>query len=138
MALRSGHQQLTPLHVLRTLLDDGDRATANLIEGAGGQAAQISQTVDQELAKLPKVEGAGAGQIYLAPETARLFEQAEQLSKQAGDSFVTVEYVLLALALALASRGIIMSEHAIREASGEEQENVRQRCGQKMHRFMTS
>ncbi len=100
LALRGGHQQLTPLHVLKALLDDEQRLAANLIEAAGGSATQVGREVDLELAKMPKVEGAGAGQIYLAPETARLFDQAEQLSEKAGDSFVTVEYMLLALALA--------------------------------------
>ena len=52
------------------------------------------------LAKLPKVEGSGAGQLYLAPETARLFEQAEKIAQKAGDSYVTVERLLLALAMA--------------------------------------
>jgi len=100
LALRGGHQQLTPLHVLKALLDDEQRLAANLIEAAGGSATQVGREVDLELAKIPKVEGAGAGQIYLASETARLFDQAEQLSEKAGDSFVTVEYMLLALALA--------------------------------------
>jgi ATP-dependent Clp protease ATP-binding subunit ClpB len=104
VALRSGHQQLTPLHVLKALLDDEDRLSGNLIEAAGGSATQVAREVDLELAKLPKVEGAGSGQIYLAPETARLFDQAEQLSQKAGDSFVTVEYMLLALALTSASK----------------------------------
>jgi ATP-dependent Clp protease ATP-binding subunit ClpA len=100
LALRNGHQQFTPLHVLKALLEDEDRLAANLVEACGGQPSQLLQSVERELAKIPKVEGAGAGQIYLAPETARLFDQAEQLSQKAGDSFVTVEYLLLALALA--------------------------------------
>src|SRR5260221_13611037 len=100
LTLRSGHQQLTPLHVLKALLDDEERLAANLIEAAGGSATQFGREVDLELSRLPKVEGAGAGQIYLAPETARLFDQAEQLSEKAGDNFVTLEYMLLALALA--------------------------------------
>ena len=100
LALRGGHQQLTPLHVLKALLEDEDRLAANLIEAAGGSAKQIALEVDIELGKLPKVEGAGSGQVYLAPETARLFDQAEQLAEKAGDSFVTVEYMLLAVALA--------------------------------------
>src|ERR1700745_1396806 len=100
LALRGDHQQLTPLHVLKALLDDEERLAANLIEAAGGSATQVGREVDLELAKIPKVEGAGAGQIYLAPETARLFEQAEQSAQKAGDKFVTLEYVLLALALA--------------------------------------
>src|ERR1700730_12478971 len=99
LALRNGHQQITPQHVLKALLDDEDRLAANLIEASGGTAAAVDQGVERELTKLPKVEGAGAGQVYLAPETARLFDQSEQLSEKAGDSFVTVEHMLLALAL---------------------------------------
>jgi ATP-dependent Clp protease ATP-binding subunit ClpB len=99
LALRSGHQQFTPLHVAKGLLDDQDGLAASLIAACGGRVEQVSQEIDRELAKLPKVEG-GTGQIYLAPETARLFDQAEQMAQKAGDSFVTAEYVLLALALA--------------------------------------
>src|SRR6266850_4188374 len=113
LALRSGHQQLTPLHLLKVLLDDKERLAANLIEATGSPAAPVIQAVDRELAKLPKIEGAGAGQIYLAPETARLFDQAEQLSQKAGDSFVTVEYMLLALALASGRAGEILKQAGV-------------------------
>src|SRR3984957_6819092 len=113
LALRSGHQQITPLHVLKGLLDDEDRLAANLIEASGGRAAAVGQDVERELAKLPKVEGSGAGQVYLAPETARLFDQAEQLSQKAGDSFVTVEYMLLALALAGGTAAHILKRNRI-------------------------
>ena len=99
LALRGGHQQLTPLHVLKALLEDEDRLATNLIEAASGSAKQIALEVDIELGKLPKVEGAGSGQVYLAPETAHLFDQAEQLAEKAGDSFVTVEYMLPAGAM---------------------------------------
>ena len=99
LALRSGHQQFTPLHIAKALLDEQDGLAANLIAASGGRPEQVRQAVDRELGKLPKVEG-GGGQIYLAPETARLFDQAEQMAQKAGDTFVTAEYVLLALALA--------------------------------------
>src|ERR1700733_374824 len=82
LALRSGHQQITPLHVLRALLDDEDRLAANLIEASDGTAIALEQAVELELAKLPKVEGSGAGQAYLAPETGRLFGQAEQCARK--------------------------------------------------------
>src|SRR5258706_11835235 len=113
LALRNGHQQLTPLHILKALLEDEDRLAENLIEATGGPAAQVQQAVDRELAKLPKIEGSGAGQVYLAPETARLFDQAEQLSQKAGDSFVTVEYMLLALALASGRAGEILKQAGV-------------------------
>ena len=99
LALREGHQQLTPLHLIKVLLDDPDGLAAGLIDAAGGDAAGALGGTEAELAKLPKVEGSGAGQVYLGPETARLFDQAEQIAKKAGDSFVTVETLLLALVL---------------------------------------
>ena len=98
MALREGHQRLLPDHLLKVLLDDEEGLAGNLIEAAGGDARQARQAAEQLLAKQPKVEGTGAGQVYLAPETARLFDAALRDAKQAGDSFVTVERLLAALA----------------------------------------
>ncbi|MBL6931349.1 MAG: ATP-dependent chaperone ClpB [Rhodospirillales bacterium] len=100
LASRSNHQQLTPLHILKVLLDDKEGLAANLIAAAGGDAPRGLKAVETELAKLPKVQGAGAGQTYLAQETGKLFEQAEQIAEKAGDSFVTAERLLLALVLA--------------------------------------
>jgi ATP-dependent Clp protease ATP-binding subunit ClpB len=113
LAMRHGHQQITPVHVLKALLDDEDRLAANLIEATGASATLLSQAVERELAKLPKVEGSGAGQVYLAPETARLLDQAEQLSEKAGDKFVTVEYMLLALALASGAAAEILKQAGV-------------------------
>jgi len=100
LALRSGHQRLTPEHLLKVLLEDKEGLCANLIAAAGGDPKRSLAGVEAELAKLPRVEGAGAGQVYLSPELARVFEQAETIAEKAGDSFVTVERILLALALA--------------------------------------
>jgi ATP-dependent Clp protease ATP-binding subunit ClpB len=100
LALRSGHQRLTPEHVLEVLLEDKDGLCANLIAAAGGDPRRALAGVEAELAKLPKVEGAGAGQVYMSPEVARVFDAAQQIAVKAGDAFVTVERLLLALALA--------------------------------------
>jgi ATP-dependent Clp protease ATP-binding subunit ClpB len=100
LALREGHQRFTPEHVLKVLLDDPEGLSANLIKAAGGDPKRALDLTEAALAKLPRVEGAGAGQLYLAPETARLFDQAEKLAEKAGDSFVTVERFLTALAMA--------------------------------------
>ncbi|MBM3568158.1 MAG: ATP-dependent chaperone ClpB [Alphaproteobacteria bacterium] len=99
LAQRSGHQRLTPEHVLKVLLDDKEGLAAGLIRAAGGRPEQALAKIEQALARQAKVEGQGAGQLYLAPETARLFEQAEKAAEKAGDSFVTAEMLLLALAL---------------------------------------
>jgi len=99
LALREGHQQFSPLQLLKVLLDDNEGLASGLIDRSGGNSRAILQATEQALAKLPKVSGGGAGQIYLAPETARAFTAAEQAAEKAGDSFVTVERLLLALAL---------------------------------------
>jgi ATP-dependent Clp protease ATP-binding subunit ClpB len=100
LALRSGHQRLIPEHLLKVLLDDKEGLCANLIRAAGGDPAAAMLAVEAELNRQPKVEGSGAGQVYMSPELARIFDQAEQLAEKAGDNFVTVERLLLAVALA--------------------------------------
>jgi ATP-dependent Clp protease ATP-binding subunit ClpB len=103
LAQRSGHQRFIPEHLLKVLLDDREGLAANLIRAAGGDSARALSATEAALAKQPRVEGAGAGQLYMATETARLFEQAEKLADKAGDSFVTAERLLLALAMAAGS-----------------------------------
>ncbi|KLN59476.1 ATPase AAA [Kiloniella spongiae] len=99
LAHRSDHQRLTPEHMLKVMLDDSEGLAANLITAAGGNPTKAREDIDRALAKLPKVSGQDVGQVYLAPETARVFEQAEQIAKKAGDNYVTVERLLIALAL---------------------------------------
>src|SRR5215469_16963242 len=100
LALRSNHQVFKPEHLLKVLIDDDEGLAARLIRAAGGRPEEVRTGVEAQLAKLPRVEGSGAGQMYLAPETARLFDQAEEIAKKAGDSFVTAEMLLLALTMA--------------------------------------
>jgi ATP-dependent Clp protease ATP-binding subunit ClpB len=99
LALREGNQQFTTEHLLKVLLDDEEGLAAGLIDRAGGNSREALRQVEQALAKLPKVEGSGAGQLYMAPALARLFDNAEKIAQKAGDSFVTVERLLLALAM---------------------------------------
>ena len=117
LALREGHQRFTPEHLLKVLLDDPDGLAANLIKAAGGEPKRALDVTEAALARLPKVEGAGAGQLYLAPETARLFDQAEKLAEKAGDSFVTVERMLMALAMAPGSE----AANALKQAGASPQ-----------------
>ncbi|MDX3808181.1 ATP-dependent chaperone ClpB [Bosea thiooxidans] len=98
IALREGHQQFTSEHLLKALLDDNEGMAAGLIDRAGGQSRVALQLVDQALTKLPKVSG-GSGGLNLTPGLARVFDTAEKAAEKAGDSFVTVERLLLALAI---------------------------------------
>ncbi len=97
-ALSEGHQQFTPEHVLKVLLDDDQGMAASLIERAGGDAKAARLANDAALAKMPKVSG-GGGQVYLSQPLAKVFTAAEEAAKKAGDSFVTVERLLLALGI---------------------------------------
>ncbi|AMN39688.1 ATP-dependent chaperone ClpB [Rhodoplanes sp. Z2-YC6860] len=99
LALREGHQQFTPEHVLKVLLDDPEGLAAGLIDRAGGNSRQALKGVEDALGKMPKVSGSGSGQVYLAAATARLFDNAEKIAEKAGDSYVTVERLLLAIAM---------------------------------------
>src|SRR3954466_6181127 len=97
LALRQGHQRFSPEHLLKVLLDDEEGLAAGLIKAAGGDSRLALRETEAALKKLPKVSGTGAGQVYLAPETARVFETAQKLSEKAGDSYVSAERLLQAL-----------------------------------------
>ncbi|BBU61800.1 chaperone protein ClpB [Methylosinus sp. C49] len=99
LATREGNPQLTPEHVLKVLLDDEQGLSAGLIDRAGGRSREALAKTEAALAKLPKVSGGGAGQPSLNQATARLFDNAEKLAQKASDSYVTVERLLLAIAL---------------------------------------
>ena len=98
LALREGHQQFTTEHLLKVLLDDDQGLAAGLIDRAGGRSREALIQTEIALSKMPKVQGSGAGQLYLAPTTARVFDNAEKIAQKAGDSYVTVERLLLSLA----------------------------------------
>lgn len=98
MALGRGHQQFAPEHLLKVLLDDPEGMAAGLINAAGGDAGHALSAVDRALEAMPRVSG-GNGQLYLTAPTAKVFSTAEALADKAGDSFVTVERLLIALAI---------------------------------------
>src|SRR5580704_14972825 len=98
LAQREGHQQFSTDHLLKVLLDDPEGLCSGLIDRAGGNSRAALAATEAALAKRPKVSGGGAGQVYLDPALARVFDTAEKAGEKAGDSFVTVERLLLALA----------------------------------------
>ena len=97
-ALSSNHQQFAPEHLLKVLVDDEEGLAASLIERAGGRVADVRLGLQAALDALPKVTG-GNGQLYLAQPLAKVFTTAEEVAKKAGDSFVTVERPLTAMAI---------------------------------------
>lgn len=113
LALREGHQQFVPEHLLKVLIDDEEGLAARLINACGGRDAMVRAGVEAALKKLPQVQG-GSGQVYLAAETAKLLDNAQTVAKKAGDSFVTAEYLLLGLVLATSTEaGKILKEAGV-------------------------
>ena len=101
VAIRMNHQRISPEHLLKALLEDEQGMASGLIDRAGGSAQVARREIDAALAKIPQVSGAGASAPPgLDNDTVRLLDQAEQIAKKAGDSYVTVERLLLACALA--------------------------------------
>ncbi|MFE1601433.1 ATP-dependent chaperone ClpB [Methylobacterium sp. ID0610] len=98
LAMREGHPQLAPGHVLKVLLDDPEGLCAGLIDRAGGQSRVALAQIEAWLDKQPKVSG-GASQPQATRDLMRLFDTAEKAAEKAGDSYVTVERLLLALAV---------------------------------------
>ncbi len=132
LALREGHQQFAPEHLLKVLLDDPEGLAAGLIDRSGGRSREALSAVEAALAKRPKVEGGGAGQLYLEPALARVFDAAEKTGEKAGDSFVTVERLLLASGAREGQRGGPDPEECRRDAADPQRGD--QRAAQGPHR----
>jgi ATP-dependent Clp protease ATP-binding subunit ClpB len=98
IAIREYHQRLTPEHFLKALLDDEEGAAAGLIKAAGGDPAPARTAVELELSRLPKVQGAGAGQPQITPELVRVLDSAQQTAQKAGDEYTAQDRLLVALA----------------------------------------
>jgi len=98
IAVRENHQRLGPEHILKALMDDDQGLASNLIQRSGGAPARVVEALEATIAKIPQVSG-DAGQIYLDGQTAKVLAEAEKIADKAGDSFVPVERILMALAM---------------------------------------
>ncbi|KPM23315.1 ATPase AAA [Citromicrobium sp. RCC1885] len=114
-AIRLNHQRMTPLHILKVLLDDSEGMAAGLVQRAGGDPVKAEQRVDDELGRIPAVSGSGAqASPGLDNDSVRMLDQAQQIAEKSGDSFVTVERLLVALALASNSKaGSVLADAGV-------------------------
>jgi ATP-dependent Clp protease ATP-binding subunit ClpB len=97
IAMRESHQRLTPEHLLQALMDDDQGLASNLIKRAGGEPARVTEALGLAMGKLPKVSG--DAQPFMDPGLVRVLDEAAKLAKKAGDAFVPVERILMALAM---------------------------------------
>ena len=121
IAIREFNQRITPEHLLKALLDDTEGAASGLIRAAGGDADVAKRGVDAEVARIPKVQGSGAGQPQVSPELVRVLDAAQQAATKAGDEYVAQDRLLLALAAsdtsaARALRGANVTPQALDKA----------------------
>ena len=113
IAVREHNQQITPAHLLKALLDDEQGMAAGLIDAAGGDSKTAKREVDALVAKIPTVTGSGANSApAMDGNTIRILDQAEQVAKKSGDQYVTVERILLAMALAKGTDVATALDHA--------------------------
>jgi ATP-dependent Clp protease ATP-binding subunit ClpB len=117
VALRDYHQRIVPEHLLKVLVDDTEGAAAGLIRLAGGDPAEVSRRTDESLAKQPRVEGSGAGQPQMAPETMRILDAAQQAAQQGGDEYVAQDRLFVALAHGDHGAARILREAGLTERS---------------------
>ncbi|HEY0446302.1 MAG TPA: ATP-dependent chaperone ClpB [Allosphingosinicella sp.] len=115
VAVRMDHQRIAPVHLLKALLEDEQGMAAGLIARAGGSAEAARRETDEALAKIPAVSGSGAASApALDGDTIRVLDQAEQIAQKAGDSFVTVERLLLALTMARGDAGKALQDAGVK------------------------
>ncbi|PWG02312.1 ATP-dependent chaperone ClpB [Sphingosinicella humi] len=115
VAVRMNHQRIAPAHLLKALLEDEQGMASGLIARAGGSAQAALRETDEALAKIPAVSGSGATAApALDGETIRVLDQAEQIAQKAGDSYVTVERLLLALAMSKTDAGKALTDAGVK------------------------
>ncbi|MGI4876314.1 MAG: ATP-dependent chaperone ClpB [Janthinobacterium lividum] len=118
VAIRNDHQRVAPEHLLKALLEDDEGMASNLIRAAGGRPEAAVQATDLALAKIAKVSGAGAQNVSWDADTVRILDNAEQIATRLKDSFVPVERVLMAIALATTTAaGRALSEAGVTAAA---------------------
>ncbi|MFS8370113.1 ATP-dependent chaperone ClpB [Acetobacter indonesiensis] len=111
ICIRDFNQQLTPEHLLKAMLDDEEGAASALIRAAGGKPEAVKAATEQALAKLPKVQGGGAGQPQATPDLVRVLDGAEQAAQKAGDSFVAQDRLLIGIAQSDTAAGRALKEN---------------------------
>ncbi len=105
IAVRDYHQFITPEHLLKAFLDDDEGAATGMIRAAGGDPAAVKFAVDAAVAKLPKVQGSGAGQPQITPDLVRVLDAAQTMAQKAGDEYTAQDRVLVALAASDSAAG---------------------------------
>ena len=112
-AIRLNNQQVDVEHLLSALLEQEGGLTAAILGKAGVAPDLLSERLEQELDKLPKVAGTSPDQVYVTGRLNRLFVQAEDEAKRLKDEYVSVEHILLALTEDKGAAGRLLAQMGV-------------------------
>ena len=109
--------EVAPTHLLKALLDSNERNLRSILEKIGADPDTIATQVDQAISKAPKVSGA---QIGIGNDLLKVINEAEKLATKLGDSYVTSEHLLTALANDNTDAGRILRDAGVTAKRVEE------------------
>lgn len=112
IAQQNQQQTIEPLHLLKGIFEKGKDVCTFVFQKLGVNAMQVQTVVDNELQRLPRVQG---GQPYLSNDANQVLERAVALSQQMGDEFVSIEPILLALLTSNTTAGRILKDAGMTE-----------------------
>ena len=98
LAEKFGHQQIEPEHILRALMEQREGVIPSILGKIGADQQQVIEQVDVALEKIPKISGAGYGQVYISPRSKAVLDKAFEEAEKMKDEYVSLEHILLAIA----------------------------------------
>ena len=112
LAQSHGQQAIEPVHLLQGVMKVGEQVTNFIFQKLGMNGQQIAMVLDKQIESLPRVQG---GEPYLSRECNEVLQQAQQLSKELGDEFVSLEPLLLALLRVKSTASTILKDAGMTE-----------------------
>ncbi len=97
IAGRYSHQQIDPEHLLLALLEQGEGLIPKILTTLNIPIQQVRTPIENHLVDLPKVSGAGAGQMYMSQRLSQLLDAAQREAGNLKDEYVSVEHLLMAM-----------------------------------------
>ncbi|MEY3197523.1 MAG: hypothetical protein RLZZ59_894 [Pseudomonadota bacterium] len=98
LAAKNDNQQVSPIHLFNSILDEEDGICVHILTLAGAKTDSLKNLLEVKINELPKVKVSGGSQIYFSNETLKILQESSDLAKKSGDSFITIERILEALA----------------------------------------
>ncbi|MEM1026106.1 MAG: ATP-dependent chaperone ClpB [Myxococcota bacterium] len=122
---RRQHQSLEAAHLLLAIFRDQEGLAPSILDRVGVDRQAVDRKLDQDLQKLPRVSGGGAGQLYVGDSLQRLMDEAEQAAASLSDAYVSAEHFILGALDMGALDGTGLSKSSVLEALKSVRGNAR-------------